>query len=343
MFARKSLLVLFAIILTSALVIGACVPAGEPVEPAVADEELVAEETTVIPQEDEQAAEETVAESEPSQALVLVDGLGREVVLDGPAQRIVSIAPSNTEILYAVGAGEQVVGREDYSDFPPEVLEITSIGTTFDSINTEALVALSPDLVLAAGLTPPEQIEAVQSLGIDIFALENPLDFEGLYTNLATVGTITGHEAEAESLVAELQGRVNAVLDALSGADTINVYYEVDGTDPTSPWTTGVGTFQDYLITQAGGANVAAEIDAWGQISLEQLVVMDPEVIIFGEGAWVPTTAESLSDRAGWADISAVLSGQIFALDTNLTDRPGPRMVDAFELVAQSLHPELFD
>lgn len=348
MFSRKSILLLFVLLISSALMIGACAPTSDPNEPAAETEVRVAdgsaEEASVEAQEvAEDPAEEMVEEVETSQDLILIDGLGREVILKGPAQRIVSIAPSNTEILFALGAGEQVVGREDFSDFPPEALDLPSIGTTFDSINTEALVSLSPDLVLAAGLTPPEQIEAVQTLGIAIFALENPLDFEGLYANLETVGALTGHEAEAEALIDELQGRVNAVLDTVRDAEAINVYYEVDGTDPTSPWTTGTGTFQDYLITQAGGANVAAEIDAWGQISLEQLVVMDPQVIIFGEGAWVPTTAETLSERAGWADISAVVHGQIFALDTNLTDRPGPRMVDAFELLARSLHPELFN
>ena len=275
--------------------------------------------------------------------LEIMDGAGRAVSLSGPAQRIVSLVPSNVEILYAIGAGSQLVGRDDFSDFPPQVAEVPSIGSTFGDLNTEAIVALEPDLVLAGGLTSPEQVQSLEGLGIAVFALANPLDFEGLYENLGIVGKLSGHEAEAEALTEQLRRRVEAVKKTISGVDPVAVYYEVDATDPNSPWTIGSGTFQDVLISLAGGENIAADIDGWGQISLEELVARDPAVMIFGAGPWVPTTPELVTERAGWGEITAVINGAVYGIDTNWTDRPGPRLVDALEAIAELLHPELFE
>jgi iron complex transport system substrate-binding protein len=136
---------------------------------------------------------------------------------------------------------------------------------------------------------------------------------------------------------------VEGVSTALEGVAPVSVFYEVDGTDPTAPWTTGSGTFQDYLITFTGGENIASAIEGWGQINLEDIVAKDPEVIIFAEGSWVPTTVASLSERSGWSDLAAVQEGRIYAVDTNWIDRPGPRLVDALEAFASALHPQMME
>ena len=284
------------------------------------------------------------AGSAPSdEPLQWTDGLGRQVALSAPAQRIVSLAPSNTEILFAVGAGAQVVGRDELSDFPAEALRVSSIGSTYGQLNTEAIVALQPDLVLAASITAPEQVQALEDLGLTTYVLADPSDFEGLYQNLQIVGELTGQQAGAAELAAGLEARVTAVAEQLQGMDRPRVFYEADGSDPTAPWTTGSGTFQSVLIDLAGGTNVAAEITGWGQFSLEQLVVVDPQVIVFGFGTFVPTTAESLAARPGWATMSAVADGRVHAIDTNWVDRPGPRLVEALEAMARVIHPELVD
>ncbi len=280
------------------------------------------------------------AETKP---LVFSDGLGREVVLDGPAQRILSMAPSNTEILFALGAGPQLIGRDEASDYPPEAQAVASIGSTYGELNTEAILALEPDLVLAATITSPEQVEALEKLGITLYLLPNPMTFDELFDNLLTVGELTGHADEAEALVANLQSRVQAVTDAMQSAEPVKVFYEVDGSDPTAPWTTGTGTFQDVLISMAGGENVAAGLEGWGQINLETIVTANPDVIFYGSGAWIPTTVESLSARSGWGAIEAVKTGRIHPVDTNWVDRPGPRLVDALELMASLMHPETFE
>jgi iron complex transport system substrate-binding protein len=271
------------------------------------------------------------------------DGLDREVSIAEPAQRVVSIAPSSTEILFAVGAASQVVGRDEYSDYPPEAIEVPSIGTTYGELNVEAIVALEPDLVFAAIINSPEHVQALEDLGIVVFVLPNPMGMDELYEVLEMVGKLTDHENEAEDLVDQLAIRVETVINALSGVDPVPMFYEVDGTDPNAPWTTGPGTFQDVLINLAGGENIAKDIQQWGQLNLEEIVARDPEVIVFSAGPWVTTTPESIAERAGWDEIAAVVNGAIFGIDANWIDRPGPRYVDALEALAKILHPELFE
>ncbi len=333
--ALARLIITILAVVIMGLVVAAC---GGPSAPA---EELV-ESSPPTPAPTEMQ-EPTVEPTEDVYPLTLVDGMEREVVLPGPAQRIVSIAPSNTEILFAIGAGDQVVGRDEVSDYPLEALEVASIGSTYGELNTEAILALEPDLVLAATITSPEQVQTLEVLGIPVFLLANPEDFSGLLENIKLVGILTGHEAEAEALAAGLDARIEAVTQKATDAELVSVFYEVDGTDPTAPWTTGAGTFQDVLIGLVGGENIAVDIAGWGQMSLEMIVTRDPRVVIFGEGPWVPTTVESYSDRSGWGEIAAVVDGRVYGIDTNWVDRPGPRLVDALEEMAVMIHPELFE
>jgi iron complex transport system substrate-binding protein len=193
-----------------------------------------------------------------------------------------------------------------------------------------------------AAITPIEQIEALTGLGLKVFQVPNPMVFEDLFLTLETIGLITGREQQATALADELAARVAAVEAAVVDADAVRVFYEVDGTDPTAPWTTGSGTFQQVLIEMVMGENVAVDLEGWGSMNLEQIVERDPEVIIFGAGPWVPTTSETLSARSGWGSISAVLDGRVYGVDTNWIDRPGPRLVDALEHFAHAVHPDLF-
>lgn len=276
--------------------------------------------------------------------LTIVDGLQRTLTLDAPAQRIVSLAPSNTEILFAIGAGPQLVGRDVLSDFPAEAQAVTDIGDTFIELNVELIISLEPDLVLAAEITPVEQVTQLEQLGVTVFWLANPVDFEGLYANLVTVGQMTGHDLEAADLAAALQARVAAVDTAVAArTDTPSVFYELDASDPAAPWTSGAGTFIDLLISRAGGQNAAAGLQgAFAQISIEELLVQDPDVILLGDAAY-GITVESVGQRAGWSDLAAVQAGSVYPFDDNLVSRPGPRLVEALEELARLLHPDLFN
>jgi iron complex transport system substrate-binding protein len=272
-------------------------------------------------------------------AITLTDAGGQTVTLAGPAQRIVSIAPSNTELIFAAGAGAQLVGRDSLSDFPAEAAAVASIGDVYPKVNTEALVALKPDLVLAADINSPEQIQALRDLGLTVFQVPNPVGLEGLYANLATIGRLTGHEQDAATQAAALQARVQAALAQVPQSGTRpKVYYELDATDPTKPYTAGPGTFIDTLITLAGGENVAAGLgQAYAQISSEELVRQNPDIILLGDAAY-GVTPESVAARPGWDAIAAVQNGAIHPFDDNLASRPGPRLVDGLEALVKLLH-----
>jgi iron complex transport system substrate-binding protein len=276
--------------------------------------------------------------------ITIIDGLGRTVTLAAPAQRVVSLAPSNTEILFAVRAGGQVVGRDPYSDYPAEAATVTNIGDTYAELNTELIISLQPDLVLAAEITPPEQVAQLEQLGITVYWLANPVDLNGLYANLNIVAQLTGHETDAAALVASLCSRAEAVQTALAGVtDKPTVFYEVDGlTDPNAPYAAGAGTFIDLIITAAGGVNAAAALDGYKQLSIEELLVQNPDFILLGDAAY-GATPELVAQRAGWTDLAAVQKNQVIPFDDNLMSRPGPRLIDGLEQLAKLLHPEQFN
>jgi iron complex transport system substrate-binding protein len=276
------------------------------------------------------------------QPVVLADGLNRTVTLPAPAQRVVSLAPSNTEILFAIGAGAQVVGRDDFSNFPEEALKLPTVGGSFSGYNEEAIVNLAPDLVLAAEINSPEQVKALEDLGLTVYLLPNPLNLVEMYSNLMLVGRLTGQESNAEALVKVLKGRVEAVEQkAAAVTERPMVFYELDSTDPSAPYTAGPGTFIDALIGLAGGQNIAAAMDApWGQLSIEEIVVQDPAIILLGDAAY-GVTVESVGERTGWGELSAVKNGKIYPFNDDLVSRPGPRLVDGLESLFSLLHPEL--
>jgi iron complex transport system substrate-binding protein len=277
-------------------------------------------------------------------SITMTDDLGRTITLAAPARRVISIAPSNTEILFAIGAGAQVVGRDETSDFPAEALTLPTIGG-YSGFNLEAIVALHPDLVLAqgGGLNSPELVASLEGLGLTVYVLPNPATLEEMYANLETVAQLTGHASETALMVESLKVRVAAVdlkIMPLSFAPT--VYYELDATEPTKPFTAGPGTFVDLLISRAGGINIGASLQGqWAQISLEQLVVANPAIIILGDAAY-GETPEKVAQRPGWETLTAIQTGHVFPFDDNLVSRPGPRLVDGLETLAKLLHPDLF-
>jgi len=275
--------------------------------------------------------------------ITISDGLGREIKLAGPAQRVVSLAPSNTEILFAIGAGSQVIGRDELSDYPAEAASIESVGGSMGQYSAEAIVALKPDLVLAAEINTPELVKQLEDLGLTVYYLKNPIALEEMYTNLEIVGQLTGHNVS--DLVDALKARVKAVDEKVALASARpTVFYEIDATDASKPYSYGPGTFGDLLIQRAGGENLvtlAGITDAYPQVSLEQIVATDPIFIVLGDSMW-GVTVESVQARPGWEGLAAVKNTRIFAFDDNLVSRPGPRLVDGLEQLAKLLHPDLF-
>jgi iron complex transport system substrate-binding protein len=287
--------------------------------------------------------EQQSLDSQERDPIAVVDGLDREVILEEPARRIVSLAASTTEMLDEIDALQWLVGRDEFSDVPPSVLDLPSVGGGWGELNTELILTLEPDLILAAQIHTPEQVQELEDLGLTVFWVPNFDTFEGLFANLENLGKLTGQTETAQQTINALRTRVEIIEGLMQGVDPVPVYYEVDGSDPSAPWTTGSDTFQDVLITLAGGINIASDIQGWGQISPEAIIAADPQVILFAIGPFVGSTVESIAIRPGWGDLTAVVSEAVYPVDTNIIDRPGPRQVMALEIFAGYFHPELFE
>jgi iron complex transport system substrate-binding protein len=278
------------------------------------------------------------------ETMTFTDDLGNTIELEGYPQAIVSISASTTEILFAIGAGNQVIGRDEYSLYPEEALEVTSVGAMWDGLPVETILALEPDLVVAAQIISEDQVLGLRELGLNVYWQANPTSYEELWDNLRDFARLTGHETETETLITDLEARVKAVQEKIAPVSEYpSVFYELDATDPSNPWTTGSGTFIDYIITEAGGKNAASALEGeYAQISAEELIAVNPDVILLADAPY-GTTPESVAERPGWDVITAVSENSLYPIDPNMMSVPGPRLVDALEETAGLLHPELFE
>jgi len=278
-----------------------------------------------------------------SSEISVVDGLDKHITLVQPAQKIVTLSPPITEILYAVGAGDQVVARDSFSDYPETALSLPDIGGGFAEYDLETIISLKPDLVIAGGINTPELVQSLEDLGLTVYYLANPSDLEGTFASIEVLGILSGHEDEASELVERLRSRIDAVSAALEDVEEKpTVYYELDATDVAKPYTPGPNTFYTSMIEMAGGENIGAELEfEWVQISLEQLLIEDPDLILLGDAMW-GITPESVAERAGWDSLTAVANGRVLPFDDNLIARIGPRQVDGLGALAKIFHPDLY-
>lgn len=273
----------------------------------------------------------------------VVDGLDKQVTLDQPAEKIVTLSPPITEMLYAIGAGDQVIARDSFSDYPEAALSLPDIGGGFAEYDLETIISLEPDLVIAGGINTAELVQSLEDLGLTVYYLANPSDLEGTFASIETLGVLSNHEDQAKELVSGLSSRVDAVSTILQVVEEKpTVYYELDATDVTKPYTPGPNTFYTSMIEMAGGENIGEKLEfEWAQISLEQLLIEDPDLILLGDAMW-GITPESVAERAGWGSLTAVANGSVLPFDDNLIARIGPRQVDGLEALAKIFHPGLF-
>ncbi|HIQ70973.1 MAG TPA: ABC transporter substrate-binding protein [Candidatus Onthenecus intestinigallinarum] len=263
-----------------------------------------------------------------AQAASLMDMYGREVVLDASATRIVALAPSDCEILCALGAEDLLVGRGAYCDYPESILDVPVVETG-ENTNLEQIIALQPQVVLMADMAQTaEQVQALEDAGIRV-VLSDANDIEGVYTAIRMIGQLTGLEGEAEALVADMQATFDGIV-AQSEETGKTVYFEVSPLE-YGLWTAGANTFMDELASLCGLTNAFADVEGWAAISEEQVLERDPDYIVtismyYGEG---PTPVEEIMGRPGWEHLKAVENGDVFNADSNEISRPGPRLKDA--------------
>jgi iron complex transport system substrate-binding protein len=261
------------------------------------------------------------------------DDLGRLVAINGTPQRIVSLAPSNTEILFALGLGDKVVGVTDYCDYPPEALNKTKVGG-YANPDIEKIVALNPDLVLVAYGTPMDVINTMVGLGLTVFGIKTT-DLDDLLNDIRRIGEITDKEVEAQALTSAMESRIQAVTNQTEELEQRPRVFYIVWNDPL--WTAGSGTFIHELIEKAGGVNIFGNVTGYPMVSIEDVLARDPEIIIASE--WSYDWAINASELAS---TNASQTGRIFTCDDDLVQRPAPRLVEGLEWFAHFIHPEIF-
>ena len=278
------------------------------------------------------------------QSTAVVDGSGEEIDLPSPAKKIISISPSTTEILFAVGSGDRVIGRDSNSLYPEEAQAVQDLGGMWEGVPIEDILALEPDLVIMGENISQNTAEELRALGLTVYWQANPSDFAGLFENIRQVASMTGNQREAEDLIKGLQNRIDTELERLASVTQEPlVFYELDATDPANPWTAGKGTFISYVITQAKGKNLGDTLDGdWVQISSEELIAQNPDYILLAD-AMFGVEPDSVKERAGWGEIGAVANDRVIPFDPNILSIPGPRLVDGLEEVVKIIHPGLAD
>lgn len=266
----------------------------------------------------------------------VVDAGGATLTFDEPPRRIVSHSPGVTEILFAIGAGDLVVAADEFSDYPAEAAALPKVA--YSDPDPERVLSFDPDLVILA-TQQRESVEHFRDLGLRVFFDAEPTTVAGVLENIALLGRLTGHETEAAALVEELRGRIDAVQSRLVGIDQgPRVFWELDDT----LFTVGTDTFIGDMLRILKAQNVAeGAATSFPQLTAEAIVERDPQVILLADAAF-GTTVESVAERPGWSNVSAVREGRVLAVNTDTTSRPGPRVVDAIEDVARLLYPEIF-
>ena len=260
--------------------------------------------------------------------VTVTDMTGREIALEAPAARIVALTASDVEILYALGAGDLLVGRGEYCDYPAEVLDKPVVKSGAET-NLEEILALEPDVVIMATMAQTtDQVAALEDAGVKVI-VSDAQNLEGVYTAISLIGQVVGKNDEAASLVGEMKDTF-AEISARAGNTGKTIYFEVSPLQ-WGLWAAGQGTFMDELAGICGLTNAFADVPGWGEVSEEQVFEKDPDYIVttgmyWGEG---PTPVEEITSRAGWDQLKAVQNGQIFNADSNEITRPGPRLMNA--------------
>ena len=272
-------------------------------------------------------------ETEEASPITVTDMMGREITLEEPAERIVALSAADCEVLYAIGAGDLLVGRGEYCDYPEEVLDLPSVQSGYET-NIEEIIALEPQVLLMSSMAQTdEQVEALEAAGIHV-VVSDAQDIEGVYESLSIIGELTGHDQEAQDVISSMQETFADLAQKAEGRDAGTVYFEVSPLE-YGLWAAGQGTFMNEIAEMVGLTNVFEDVEQWGEVSEEQVIERNPDYIVtitmyFGEG---PTPVEEIMSRPGWENVTAVKNGAILNLQNNELSRPVPRLTEGAQML----------
>ena len=335
---NQILALLLAAVMLLAVLTG-CAAKTEPAQTEPAQTETAPAEEPAPAEEAEPAEEPAEESAEESTAVTLTDMTGREITLDEPATRIVALTPSDCEIHYAIGAGDQLVGRGKYCDYPAEVTEIPAVESGSDT-NIEQIVELQPQVLLMSTMSQTdEQVQQLEAAGVHV-VVSDAQDIEGVYTAIHMIGELVGKQDEAASVVESMQKTFDEI-KANAGDGSKTVYFEVSPLQ-YGLWTAGTGTFMDEIANMMGLKNCFADVTGWSEISEEQVLERNPDYIVtismyYGEG---PTPEEEILARPGWENVTAVKNGKILNLQNNELSRPAPRLAEGAQALYDFVYGE---
>lgn len=270
--------------------------------------------------------------------VTITDMAGREITLAEPATRVVALTAADCEILYALGAGDLLVGRGEYCDYPTAVLEVPSVQSGYET-NLEQILALEPQVLLMAMMAQPEEhVAALEAAGVRV-VVSDAQDIPGVYTAIEMIGALLGRETEAAGMIDSMKAAFSELAEGAGGDGEKTVYFEVSPLE-YGLWTAGADTFMNEIAELLGLRNAFADVSGWAEISEEQVLERNPDYIVtismyFGEG---PTPVEEILGRAGWQNVTAVKNGAILHLGNNELSRPSYRLVDGARALYQFVY-----
>ncbi|HEY4623621.1 MAG TPA: ABC transporter substrate-binding protein [Solibacillus sp.] len=285
------------------------------------------------------SAKEPVKQTEVDGPYTVVDDRGIEVTFEEVPKTIVSLQPSNTEILFELGVGDQIVGGTDYDTYPEAAQKIERVSTS-TVINAERIVELNPDVVVAYTAGDEAQVTQLEDAGLKVFVIASATSFDDVYTDIIQLSEVMGVEEKGNEVVADIKDQIAAVQEKTDTVDTKKkVYYEVSPAPDI--WTTGNNTFQQEIMNTAGVENIFVDQESWLSVTEEDVIARNPEVIIT-PATYMENAVDEILARAGWDQIQAVSNKAVVLVDGDVMSRPGPRIGEAVEIMAEAVYPELF-
>lgn len=267
------------------------------------------------------------------------DGLGEDVTIKAEPKKIVSLIPSNTEIAYALGLGDKIVGVSDFDNYPEDVKTKTKIGGM--EFNVEKIISLKPDLVLAHASSAHNSRDGLKQLkdaGITVLVVNDAKSFDDVYASIELIGKATGASDKAKQVIDEMKEKLAQIQEKakqIPADKQANVWIEVS--PPPQLYTAGKGTFMDEMFQVISAKNVAGSLEGWPMVTEEKAVAYKPDVIITTYGG-----AKQVFARAAWKDVPAVKNKRVYDVNTDLVSRPGPRLVEGVEELAKAVYPDVF-
>ena len=284
--------------------------------------------------ETENKTSESVKTESLSYPLTITDSFGKEVTLEKEPEKVISVAPNITEIIFKLGAEDKLVGRTDYCDYPEEVNEVESIGT-LRTPDIEKIISLEPDIVITSTHFNEENSKKLEDAGIIVISLYEENDVNGVYTMIETLGKALNKAEKANEIVEEMKNTIDEVKSTVIGLEEPSVYYVVsygESGDFSAPENTFVGG----LIKIAGGKDIVPASDNWS-FSLEALLEADPDIIIVRDGE-----KDKFMSTEGYKELTAVKEGRVYEIDNNLIDRQGYRNAEGVLKLAEIFHQDAF-